>query len=207
MVALILVDIQNDFLPGGQLAVKNGDKVVPVANKLQKHFDLVVATKDWHPADHKSFASMHPGKEEGEQIMLGGLPQVLWPPHCVSDTMGAEFAPGLETHKIEKIFYKGVDPEIDSYSGFYDNGHKRSTGLEEYLKKKQVDKVYIAGLAADYCVKFTALDSVAAGFETVVVSDGTLPVNLKETDGDMAMEEMRSKGVKILSSDEVAANR
>ena len=121
MKALIIVDIQNDFLPGGALAVKNGDAVIPVINKLQSQFDLVVATQDWHPADHKSFASMHPGKKNFDEIILDGLPQVLWPDHCVQETHGAEFSPLLDTKKIEAIFRKGMDKNIDSYSGFFDN--------------------------------------------------------------------------------------
>lgn len=203
MDALILVDIQNDFLPGGELAVKMGDAVVPVANELQRHFDLVVATKDWHPAGHKSFATNHPGKKEGEVIELHGLQQMLWPPHCIQDTIGAEFSAELVTTKIQKIFYKGEDPDIDSYSGFYDNGHQRATGLEEYLKDKKIKKVYLVGLTTDYCIKFTALDAIKAGFETVVVADGTMAVNLNEGDDKKALEEMKAKRVTIIHSREI----
>lgn len=203
MEALILVDIQNDFLPGGQLAVRKGDEIIPVVNKLQQSFSIVVATKDWHPADHKSFATNHPGKKEGDVVKVDGLGQMLWPPHCVQETIGAEFAPGLNTDKIKKIFYKGIDTDIDSYSGFYDNGHKRSTGLAEYLKKEKVTNVYIAGLTTDYCIKFTAIDAVGEGFETYVIIDGTKPVNLKEGDKGKAVEEMKSKGVKVVMSGDI----
>src|SRR6185295_673667 len=152
MKALILVDIQNDFLPGGALAVLDGDKVIPIANKLQAAFPLVVATQDWHPANHGSFAASHPGKNVFEQIDLDGLPQTLWPVHCVQNTAGAALAPGLKPDQIAKIFQKGTDPGIDSYSGFFDNGHRKSTGLGDFLKSQKVTEVFIAGLATDYCV-------------------------------------------------------
>ena len=194
MKALILVDIQNDFCPGGALPVKEGDKIVPMVNKLQEKFDLIVATQDWHPKDHKSFASNH-GKKPGEVIDLNGLEQILWPDHCVQGSMGAEFVPGLRTEKIARIFQKGTDPEIDSYSGFYDNGHRKATGLGDYLKTKGVTEVYVVGLATDYCVKYTALDAVQVGFRTHVIKEATRGVNLKKGDVDRALEELKSHGV------------
>lgn len=203
MDALILVDIQNDFLPGGALAVKQGDEVIPIANALQKNFDLVVATQDYHPRNHLSFAANHPGKQPGDHIELKGLDQVLWPVHCVQGSQGAEFAQALDMDKVEKVFKKGTDPEIDSYSGFYDNGHLKATGLGDYLKQKGVGRVIIVGLAADYCVKFTALDAKNLGFDTIVVQDGTRAVNLQEGDFERAMDELRSKGVKISISNEI----
>src|SRR4051794_30877308 len=127
MNALILVDIQNDFLPGGALPVPRGDEIVAIANRLQSRFDLVVATQDWHPAEHGSFASNHPGRQPGGLIELHGLPQVLWPAHCVQKSSGADFAPGLDRVRWDRVFLKGVDPAIDSYSGFFDNGHRQST--------------------------------------------------------------------------------
>src|SRR5262245_56174161 len=166
MNALILVDIQNDFLPGGALAVPDGDKIIPVANKLQGAFPLIVATQDWHPANHGSFAANHPGKKVFEQIDLNGLPQTLWPNHCVQNTKGTELAPSLDRERIVKIFPKGTDPNIDSYSGLFDNGHRKSTGLGEWLKGRGVTDVFVCGLATDYCVKFTALDAAQAGFKT-----------------------------------------
>jgi nicotinamidase/pyrazinamidase len=161
--ALILVDLQNDFVPGGALAVKDGDQVIPIANAMQKHVDLVIATQDWHPADHGSFAANHPGKKIGDVIDLNGLPQILWPVHCVQNTRGAEFVPGLNTDRFAQIFRKGIDPTIDSYSTFFDNAHRRSTGLADCLKPRGVTDVYLMGLATDYCVKFSALDARQLG--------------------------------------------
>ena len=200
MKALLLVDLQNDFLPGGALAVPEGDEVIPVANLLQLHFDLVVATQDWHPADHGSFAASHPGREPGEVIELGGQPQVLWPVHCVQGTPGAELAPGLERPKIEKVFFKGVDREVDSYSAFYDNAAERSTGLGEYLRDTGVEEVYIMGLATDYCVKFSVLDAARLGFATYVVEDGCRGVELRSGDCQRAYEAMRLAGARLVSS-------
>lgn len=198
MKALIIVDIQNDFLPGGALAVKEGDAVIPVINKLQTHFDLVVATQDWHPPDHKSFASSHLGKKIFDEIILDGLLQVLWPDHCVQETKGAEFSSLLNTKKIEAIFRKGMDKNIDSYSGFFDNGKKKATGMDAYLKGRGITEIYVTGLAADYCVNFTASDGLYLGFESTIITDATRPIdeeNLKK-----AMEEFISKGGKEINS-------
>ena len=203
MKALLLVDLQNDFLPGGALAVTDGDRVIPVANLLQLHFDRVVATQDWHPSDHGSFAANQPGREQGELIELGGQPQVLWPIHCVQGTPGAELAPGLERAKIEQVFFKGVDPEVDSYSAFFDNAAARSTGLGEYLYRSGVDEIYIMGLATDYCVQFSALDAARLGFATSVIEDGCRGVDLAAGDSERAFEAMRAAGIMILSSGEV----
>mgnify|MGYP006293135403 CR=1 FL=1 len=203
MDALILVDIQKDFLPGGSLEVKEGDRVIPVANALQAYFELVVATQDYHPRDHGSFAANHEEKKPGDYIELNGLEQILWPVHCVQGTEGAEFADDLKMEKVQKVFKKGVDAGIDSYSGFYDNGHKRATGLAEYLREKKVDRVFIVGLAADVCVKFTAMDALNEGFKTVVVSDGTRAVNLQEGDYEKTMKELREKGAEIRESREI----
>ncbi len=200
MKALILVDIQNDFCPGGALEVREGNQVVPVANKLMDHFDLVVATQDWHPADHGSFAANHPWRRPGQVIDLNGLPQVLWPIHCVQESFGAEFVQSLQAHKIEKVFVKGTDPGIDSYSGFFDNGHRKATGLGDFLKEKGVDEVFVMGLATDYCVKFTALDSVSLGFNTYLIEDGCRGVNLSEGDVEQAIADMQSGGVVVTNS-------
>lgn len=199
-IALILVDIQYDFLPGGALAVTDGDQIIPIVNALQAKVDLVVATQDWHPADHGSFAANHPGTTPGQVIDLHGLPQVLWPVHCVQGSEGADFHHSLDMTHTEKIFHKGVDPTIDSYSGFYDNGHRRSTGLAAYLKEKGVDQVWVVGLATDYCVKFTALDAVAEGFQTSVVTDATKAVNLQPEDGVQALAEMEAAGITLITS-------
>jgi len=200
MRALILVDIQNDFLPGGALAVPRGDEVVGVANRLQRSFDRVVATKDFHPPGHGSFASSHPGRRVGDVVELHGLDQILWPDHCVEGSAGAEFAPGLDVSGLEKIFYKGVDPEIDSYSAFFDNASLRSTGLETYLSKQGIEEIFILGLATDYCVKATALDGIRLGFDVSVVSDGCRAVDLAPGDGDRALGEMAAAGVRITTS-------
>jgi len=200
MNALILVDIQNDFVPGGALAVHEGDMIVPMANALMQQFDLVVATQDWHPPNHGSFASNHDGKEVGEFIELNGLNQILWPNHCVEGSFGAEFVAELETSKINKIFRKGTDPQIDSYSGFFDNGHKKETGLQEYLEERNVWNVYILGLATDYCVKFTALDAKKVGFNVFFVQDASRGVNIQPNDVDLAIQEMQEKGIYVIQS-------
>lgn len=203
--ALVLVDIQNDFCPGGALEVRRGDEVVEVANRVSRHFQLVVATQDWHPRDHGSFAANHAGAKPYEVIDLGGLPQVLWPVHCVQDTPGAEFHKDLERGRIAKVFPKGTDPKIDSYSGFHDNGHKKSTGLSEWLKSQGVDTVYVMGLATDYCVKFTALDARREGFAAYLIEDGCRAVDLHLHDGEKAVDDMRSGGVVVLDSGSIGA--
>ncbi|WP_417376629.1 bifunctional nicotinamidase/pyrazinamidase [Gimesia maris] len=198
MNALILVDLQYDFMPGGSLAVPEGDQVVPIANELMSDFDLVVATQDWHPADHLSFASQHPDREIGELIDLAGLDQILWPDHCVQGTRGAELHSDLNQGQIDSVFPKGTDRKIDSYSGFYDNGHQKSTGMGEYLKEQGVQTVTVLGLASDYCVKWTALDAVKLGFQTRLIERGCRGVNLSPGDVDRASEEMQKAGVKII---------
>ena len=195
MNALILVDIQNDFLPGGALAVPLGDEVISVANEQQHHFDLIVATQDWHPADHQSFAANHAGKRIGDLVRVNGVPQILWPVHCVQDTSGADFAATLKRERWARVFQKGVDPEIDSYSGFFDNGRVKDTGLGAYLRQQGVDSVFLLGLATDYCVKFTALDAVSLGFRTHLVLDGCRGVNLEPDDAQRAVETMKAAGV------------
>ncbi len=201
MNALLLVDIQNDFLPGGALGVPDGDKVVPIANRLQGLFQLVVASQDWHPADHGSFATNHPGKRPGEIIELNGLQQILWPVHCVQGTPGAAFAPNLDTCRLARVFHKGTDPTVDSYSALFDNGHRKATGLGDFLKGRGVTDLFIAGLATDYCVKYTALDAVGLGFRTHVIEDACRGVNLKPDDVDRAIAEMKRAGVQITRSD------
>ncbi len=272
--ALILVDIQNDFLPGGALAVPDGDKVVPVANDLIERFGsvpyrcssggwhgqvedlavkggatdvkggakdvkggitakphfvrfdratystthfatnvhqtkrdrpLIVATQDWHPVGHGSFAGRHSDRKVGDVIDLNGLEQILWPDHCVQGTAGADLAAALKTDRIDKVFRKGTDAGIDSYSGFFDNGRRKSTGLGEYLKDRGVEEVFICGLATDYCVKATALDAVGLGFRTYLIKDACRGVNLNPGDVDKAIEEMKSGGVRIIESDDLRA--
>lgn len=203
MKALILVDVQNDFVPGGALAVPEGDAIVPICNRLSKAFDLVVATQDWHPANHGSFAASHPGRKVGEVVDLNGLPQILWPVHCVQRTQGAAFVSALDLSRVDRVFQKGTDPAIDSYSGFFDNGHRKATGLGEYLKQRSVTDVYVAGLATDYCVKFTALDAKSLGFNTFLVEDVCRGVNVRPGDVQAAVEHMRQAGVAVKSSKEI----
>jgi nicotinamidase/pyrazinamidase len=198
MKALLIIDIQNDFLPGGALAVPEGDQVIPVVNQLQPHFDVVVATQDWHPADHQSFASNHPGKNAFEVIKLQGFDQVLWPDHCVQGTAGAELAATLQQNRVEAIFRKGMNPEIDSYSGFYDNGHLKSTSLSEYLRSKNVTQVFVAGLAGDFCVYFTAKDALLEGYKTFLVEDACRPIS--QEGFDQAKADLKHRGGKIIQS-------
>lgn len=203
MKALLLIDLQNDFLPGGALAVPEGDAVFPAVNRIQVRFPVVVATQDWHPSNHGSFAANHPGKALYSQVDLNGLSQTLWPVHCVQNTSGAELSRDLDQERITRVFRKGIDPGIDSYSGFFDNGHRKSTGLGEWLKEKGIAEVFICGLATDYCVKFTALDSVRLGFKTWLVEDACRGVNLNPGDVERAIAEMQSAGVRVVQSAEV----
>ena len=197
MNTLILVDIQNDFLPGGALAIADGDQVIAVANQLMPKFDLIVATQDWHPTDHGSFASQHSGVEVGDAFMLNEISQIAWPDHCVQNTHGAEFASSLNTDAIDHVIQKGTDRRIDSYSGFFDNDQRSATGMEDLLKKSGTTEVAVMGLATDYCVKFTALDSVRLGFKTKLILPGCRGVELQPGDIAAAVKEMRSAGVQI----------
>ncbi len=203
MKALIIVDVQNDFMPGGALAVPGGYAVIPLINRMMGDFDLVVATQDWHPADHGSFASNHEENDPGEVVDLEGLEQVLWPDHCVQGTEGAALVNTLEQGHVEAIFRKGMEPEIDTYSGFFDNGHRKDTGLAAYLRGKEVEEVWVAGVATDYCVKATALDARELGFETFLIQDACRGVNLNEGDVEAAIDEMRDAGVHIKRSEDV----
>ena len=203
MRALLLIDIQNDFLPGGRLAVPAGDEIIPLVNELQPQFDLVVATQDWHPAGHQSFASSHAGRSQFEQIDLHGLPQVLWPDHCTQASDGAALAPALQTGRIEAIFRKGMNPEIDSYSAFFDNGHRKSTGLADYLRGRGVTAVVVAGLAADYCVYYSALDALAAGFATTVLTDAVRAISAEGW--ATAQANLLAKGARLLAGNALPA--
>lgn len=197
MNALILVDIQNDFLPGGALAVPGGDEIIPIVNRLQPRFGMVVATQDWHPSNHGSFANNHPGRQPGEVIDLHGLKQVLWPVHCVQDTRGADFASGLDRARWARVFHKGTDPTVDSYSGFFDNGLRNATGLGVFLRDKGVTEVSVVGLATDYCVKFTVLDALQLGFKTRLIEDACRGIDLQPGDIGKAVEEMCAAGAEI----------
>jgi len=195
--ALLLVDLQLDFMPGGALAVRDGDTTVAVANALMPRFAHVACTQDWHPADHGSFASQHPGRKPGEVVDLHGLQQVLWPDHCVQDTAGARFHPDLRLPADAIVFAKGQDRTVDSYSGFFDNGRRNATGLGDALRARGVRDLAVLGLATDYCVLFTALDAVDLGFAVTLVVAGCRAVDLAPGDGDRAIERMRTAGVRI----------
>lgn len=197
MHALILVDIQNDFCAGGALAVPRGDEVVEAANRLIARASLVAATQDWHPAAHGSFAASHPGRQPFELGELGGLPQVLWPAHCVAWTGGAQLHPGLDSRRIARLFPKGTDPGIDSYSGFFDNGRRKATGLGDWLRAQGVDAVTVCGLATDYCVRATAIDAAGLGFATTLALDACRGVGLRPDDIPAALDAMRAAGVRI----------
>lgn len=201
MKTLVIIDVQNDFMPGGALAVPHGDEIVPLINELQNKFDLVIATQDWHPGEHASFASSHKNSKEFDVIKLEGLDQVLWPDHCIQNSKGADFHPDLNTAAIEAIFRKGTDPGIDSYSGFYDNAHLKSTGLAGYLKEKKVTQLYFAGLAADYCVYFSIRDALDEGFESILIQDATRALNIEEFEN--AKIDIMRNGGKIISSAEL----
>lgn len=201
---LLLVDIQNDFLPGGALAVPRGGEVVAVANRLMPAFPLVAASQDWHPADHISFAASHPGAKIGDIIETGGHAQKLWPSHCVQGSWGAALAPGLDRAGIRALFRKGVDRDIDSYSAFMDNGHARSTGLGEYLVGHASGPLYVMGLATDYCVLYTVLDALSLGWETFVVVDGCRGIEAERGDVERALARMRSAGAVMMRSEAIA---
>jgi nicotinamidase/pyrazinamidase len=201
MKALVIIDLQNDFIPGGNLEIQQGDTIVPLINRLQDHFDLVVATQDWHPQNHKSFASNHLNKKPFEKVEIQGTMETLWPDHCVQGTPGAEFHPGLKTNKIAAVFRKGMDPEIDSYSGFFDNGHKISTGLAGYLREKGVDDLYFCGLAADICVYYTIKDAIKEGFPSTLIEDATVP--LSNDNFNIIKKDLQKIGGHIINSNEI----
>lgn len=203
MKALVVVDLQNDFMPGGALAVAGGDATVPVANALSVLFPLTVATQDWHPVAHGSFASAHPGASPGEIVDLGGVAQILWPDHCVQGTPGASFHSALDVARICHVVRKGTDPGVDSYSGFFDNDHERSTGLDEYLSTRGVSELIVLGLATDYCVKATVMDAVGLGFGVTVVTDGCRAVDVAPGDGERALAAMHTAGARLTTSAEL----
>lgn len=200
MKALIIVDVQNDFLPGGTLAVENGDEIIPIVNRLQNsgYFDLIIATQDWHPKDHGSFASNHLSKKPFEKTLLSGLEQILWPDHCVQGTEGAEFSKLLDVKNIEAIFRKGMDKNIDSYSGFFDNGKLKDTGLVAYLKGRNIDEVFVVGLAGDFCVFYTSMDALDIGFKTTLIEDATRSIN--DEDFNIKTKLLKEKGGNVINS-------
>lgn len=199
---LIITDVQHDFMPGGALGIAGGNEIIPIINRLIPKFDLVFATQDWHPPHHVSFASTHKQKP-GDRIQMGEVEQILWPDHCIQNSWGAEIAEGLHRKKINAVFHKGVDPKVDSYSTFFDNARKRSTGLADYLRKHHLDHLYFVGLATDYCVLYSVLDSLELGFETFVIRDACRAINLLPGDEEKAFQKMEAQGAKILFSQDI----
>ena len=198
MKTLLIIDVQNDFMPIGSLPVPNGDKIVSIINEIQPKFDLVIATQDWHPEDHISFASNHNGASPFDEIEIKGQPQTLWPNHCVQGSKGAKLHPKLNTLKCESIFRKGTDKEMDSYSAFYDNGHLKSTGLAGYLKEKGTTELFICGLAADICVYYSIRDAVKEGFDCYFIEDASEAL---DNEGFKKIKkDMIDMGVRIISS-------
>jgi nicotinamidase/pyrazinamidase len=197
--ALLIIDVQNDFCPGGALAVADGDAIVPVINRLQGRFETVILTQDWHPASHRSFAANHDGAEPFSMTEMPYGPQVLWPVHCVQGTAGAELHGDLETDKSDLIIRKGFRPEIDSYSAFFENDHATVTGLAGYLHERCIERLALVGLATDFCVRFSAVDAAKLGHKVRVVEDACRAIDL---DGSLAaaMDEMREHGVEIVQS-------
>ena len=200
MRALLIVDVQNDFCPGGALEVPEGDEVVPVINNLVGAFDHVLQTQDWHPAGHQSFASSHPQHDPYDVIEVGYGEQVLWPDHCVEGTDGASFHPDLDTTHTELVLRKGFRPEIDSYSAFFENDGETRTGLAGYLRERGIDSLYVCGLATDFCVKWSAVDGRAEGFDVFVVEEATRGI---DQNGSLAQawKEMNDAGVQVISAE------
>lgn len=198
--AFVVIDVQNDFCPGGALAVNEGDIIVPVINSIMDRFYRVVATQDWHPENQVSFASNHKGKNEFDEIPLDGILQTLWPVHCVAGTDGASFHPDLETEKFDLILRKGTNPEIDSYSAFLENDRKTKTGLEGYLKSLDIRNLFLCGLATDFCVFYSAMDAVNLGFETFVILDACRGIDMPENNIEQAIDKMKESGIEIIST-------
>ncbi len=202
MKALLIIDVQNDFCPGGALEVPNGDTIIPAINKLAKQFDIVVQTQDWHPRGHSSFASSHQDNAAFETIEMPYGQQVLWPDHCVQGSEGAEFHPDLETNSSQLIIRKGFRKDIDSYSAFYENDGETTTGLTGYLQSRKIDTLYAVGLATDFCVKWSVLDGIKEGFDMHVVEDAVKGIDI-EGSVDQAWQEMIEAGAHKISSTEL----
>ncbi|GAB6089606.1 bifunctional nicotinamidase/pyrazinamidase [Spirochaeta dissipatitropha] len=203
MKALLIIDVQNDFCPGGSLPVPQGDAVVPVINRLSPHFDLVAATKDWHPKNHVSFSSNHPGAEVFDTISVHGLQQMLWPVHCVQNTEGAELHPDLNLAPVDLILHKGTKSRLDSYSAFFENDGTTPTGLESFLKGHDVQDVYLCGLAEDVCVFRSAEDAADCGFQVTIISDATAAVDTPAGIAEQTRAKLKARGVRYIHSREL----
>ncbi len=201
--ALIIIDVQNDFCPGGALAVNEGDRVIPVINQIAERFQKVVATQDWHPKNHVSFASAHPGKKEHETVTVNGLEQSLWPDHCVKGTSGADLHRDLRRDLIDLMLRKGTDPSLDSYSAFLENDRKTRTGLHGYLNALGIANLFFAGLATDYCVFFSAMDAVEFGFEVCVIEDACRGIDVPDNNMEKSLDAMRDRGIAVIQSNEL----
>lgn len=204
MKALIITDVQNDFLPGGALGIPGAGRIIPIINRIMPYFEHVLATQDWHPKGHVSFASTHK-KKVGDIVKIGDLEQILWPDHCIQGSQGADFPKSLKRERIEAIFQKGGDLKIDSYSTFFDNARKKETGLEDYLRKKAIQKLYFVGLATDYCVLYSVRDALELGFDVWVIRDCCCAINLKPGDEEKALGEMAKMGARVIQSQEIEA--
>lgn len=200
MRALILVDLQYDFFAGGACEIQCGDETIPIANRILPHFSIVAATQAWHPRDHRSFAANHVGKQPFQTVDVQGKSHMLWPVHCVQGSRGADLHSTLDQTRISGIFRTGTDPSIDGYSGFYDEDKRKDTGLGDWLSSRWIKQVYIMGLATDRCIKFTALDARALGFDVWVIEDGCRALDRNAGDGDRALAEMRGSGCAIVES-------
>ena len=201
--ALLLIDVQNDFCPGGNLAVESGDEVVPVINRIMPSFSRVIATQDWHPPDHVSFASSHPGRRPLDVVEADGIEQVLWPEHCVQGTRGAELHPRLDPGRIGLLLRKGMRRGLDSYSAFFENDRHTDTGLRHYLKGMKLRELFICGLATDYCVLASALDARRLGFRVTLVRDACRGVDLPKGSIEKAIAAMQKAGVRMKESSEL----
>ncbi|MEX0945545.1 MAG: bifunctional nicotinamidase/pyrazinamidase [Balneolaceae bacterium] len=199
MKALLVIDIQNDFCPGGALAVPEGDSIIPIVNRLIDSFDIIIQTQDWHPSGHSSFASSHEGKNPFDPIQMEYGEQVLWPDHCVQGSEGANFHPNLNTNKSQVIVRKGFRIDIDSYSTFYENDKKTTTGLTGYLNERGITDLYTVGLATDFCVKWSVLDGLKEGFNMILVEDAVRGIDLNGS-LESSLQEMKSKGVQFVQS-------
>ncbi len=202
MRALIIVDIQNDFCPGGRLGIEEGDRIIPSINRSMGKFDRIVATQDWHPSGHKSFASNHPGKQVYSKILLGNHEQTLWPDHCIQGTPGAEFHPALDLNPLSLIIRKGTNLKVDSYSTFMDNDRSSYTGLLGYLNGLKINEIFLCGLATDYCVFYSARDAIKAGLKVSVITDVCRGVAKASTEN--ALNQMRQMGVNLITHTEIA---